>query len=141
MASHDTIRKAAERLNRGHRPVDVARDLGVHPDTIHRWRREKPEMFEQHEEGGREHLRQVLIEALSSGSVGERVRAAEQLDRMGLEGGASPSVTVIVKDDNVPERCPSCGARVRPEDPDGALVVRSDLGHKPGHSPANPHEN
>jgi hypothetical protein len=129
MASHDTIRKAADLLSRGHRRVDVARQLGVSSATIDRWRREKPALFETHEPGSPDHVRQVLIDALTRGSLSERVKAADMLQRMGLQGESSPgaSVTVIVSE---LETCPACGERL-------PVTVS---GHAPGHDPGNPHE-
>lgn len=122
--SHDVKLDAARRLQRGERPSDVARACKVSTSTLARWRKSRPHLFEVHEPGSVEHRRAVLLEALETGNLSERLRAVELLERLGQSDGRAPGATTIYV--AALDHCPHCGAKLEPvteepeEEPDSS---------------------
>jgi transposase-like protein len=117
----DKRARAAALLAAGRGTAETAREIGVDPSTIRRWRREFPAMFKQAEKP-EELLRARLMAALDAthadGRPDYRIQldAAEQLrslDAAKSRGSGSGRVTVVLAEPGErwpTNRCPQCDA-------------------------------
>ena len=98
---------------RGLSRQEVADELDVSARTIQRWAAERPDLFKQHDPGSLEHRRAILLEALETGNLAERLRAVDLLERLGAQEKPRRSGRILV---NLgPETCPHCGGSLRGE--------------------------
>jgi transposase-like protein len=101
--------------------TQAARELGIDPSTLHRWRREEPERFKQAEKP--EELRRARLAAALDATHadgrpdhGVRLKAAEQLaalDATEGRGAGSGRMTIVLAEPEhewQADRCPNCDA-------------------------------
>ncbi len=113
----DDVQRAAELQRRGYGTSEIAKEIGYSRSTVIRAKASRPDLFEEHDPGSIEHRRAILLQALESGNLAERLRAVELLERLGANEKPQGSQTIYVVDgydgDSLDVPCRKCGASIR----------------------------
>ena len=92
------IARAGELTRQGVPQKEIAADIGCSTKQIQHWTRDPryAHLLERHEPGSLEHRRSILLAALDSGNLSERLRAVELLERLGVNEKPQGNGRIVV---------------------------------------------